>query len=140
MLCLVYFMGLCLSWLKYGEYFFFVLVVLFFPHLYVLVKSYKGLLHFLLKWSVYRNLKNGLLIDYFVKYIYIRLFYSIFLVYSIFFNDKFILEVLLFRLSIFSTLLVKYINSFSFFDVLKILKFIFFFLIYISIIFLLIYI
>lgn len=114
---------------------------MFFHHFFVFVKNFfKSLLHFLFKWSVYRNLKNGLLLDYYIKSFYISALYSLFLIYSLFFNDKFFLEIIPFRLSVLYTYLNKYILNLSQSNILKIIKCIIIIFLYFSLIYAIIFI
>lgn len=65
------------------------------------------MLHKLFSWKTYRTIKNGMLLDFYVKKYFIYMMNYIYKVFTIYFFDKYILETLLQKLITFK----KYYNS-----------------------------
>ncbi len=61
----------------------------------------------------YRAFKSGLLLDFFVKKLFLQLAYCSFFVFNIIFSEKYFIEFLFLRLKNFIKVVQKYLDNFS---------------------------
>ncbi len=102
-----------------------------------LLKKLKRMLHFLLKWSSYRTLKNGLLLDYLSKRLFFKISKFFFYIFTIFFADKYILEYMFsnfYNFLNYWNVKIKKISSKSFLNLFKFVIYVFLYLLLLSLV------
>jgi hypothetical protein len=68
---------------------------------------------FIFNFKYYRFFKSGLLLDFILKKLALNCLYTLFLVFNIFFNEKYIIEFLFFKFSAFNSKIRNYTSIFS---------------------------
>lgn len=68
---------------------------------------------FIFNFKYYRFFKSGLLLDFILKKFVLSSLHKLFLVFNIFFNEKYLIEFLFFKFSLFNSKIRNYLSIFS---------------------------